>query len=91
MTPEELNALIERGEGPTLEFKESLPSSLARSLTAFANARGGIILLGVRDDGTVAGVEDSNACAPASWTSPANATRRCRCGRSRWVKCWRST
>ena len=61
MTPEELNALIKRGEGPMLEFKESLPSSLARSLTAFANARGGIILLGVRDDGTVAGVEDSNA------------------------------
>ena len=61
MTPDELNALIERGEGPMLEFKESLPSSLARSLTAFANARGGIILLGVRDDGTVAGVEDSNA------------------------------
>ena len=60
MTPEELNALIGQGEGPMLEFKESLPSSLARELAALANTQGGTILLGVRDDGTVAGVEDSN-------------------------------
>ena len=43
-----------------LEYKESLSSSLARDLTAFANSSGGKVLLGVRDDGTVIGVRDSN-------------------------------
>lgn len=43
-----------------LEYKESLSSSFARELVAFANSIGGKILLGVRDDGTVAGARDSN-------------------------------
>jgi len=43
-----------------LEYKESLPASFARDLAAFANSAGGKILLGVRDDGTVAGVRDTN-------------------------------
>ena len=47
--------LIQEGEGTTLEFKESLSSSFARELVALANTIGGKILLGVRDDGTVAG------------------------------------
>ena len=42
------------------EYKESLPSSFALDLVAFANSAGGKILLGVRDDGTVVGVRDSN-------------------------------
>src|SRR6266852_1729036 len=44
-----------------LEYKETLSSSFARELVAFANSTGGKILLGVRDDGTVVGVRDSNA------------------------------
>jgi len=43
-----------------LEYKESFSSSFARDLVAFANSSGGKILLGVRDDGTVVGVRDSN-------------------------------
>lgn len=43
-----------------LEYKESFSSSLAREFAAFANSTGGRILLGVRDDGTVAGCEDNN-------------------------------
>ena len=43
-----------------LEYKESLSSSFARDLVAFANSAGGKILLGVRDNGTVVGVRDSN-------------------------------
>ena len=60
MTPAELAGLIEGGESARLEFKESLPSSLAKDLVAMANTSGGVILLGVRDDGTVRGVEASN-------------------------------
>jgi ATP-dependent DNA helicase RecG len=43
-----------------LEYKEALSSSFARELVAFANSTGGKILLGVRDDGAVVGVRDSN-------------------------------
>ena len=61
MTPNDLNILIQEGEGTTLEFKENLSSLFARELVALANTIGGKILLGVRDDGTVIGVHDSNA------------------------------
>ena len=60
MTPGDLRILIQEGEGKTLEFKESLSSSFARELVALANTIGGKILIGVRDDGTVIGVHDSN-------------------------------
>jgi len=43
-----------------LDYKESLSSSFARDLVAFANSPGGKILLGVRDDGTVVGIRGSN-------------------------------
>ncbi len=61
MTPADLDILIQQGEGTTLEFKESLSSSFSRELVAMANTVGGKLLLGVRDDGTVTGVKDSNA------------------------------
>ena len=61
MTPADLDILIQQGEGTTLEFKESLSSSFSRELVAMANTVGGKLLLGVRDDGTVVGVKDSNA------------------------------
>ncbi len=60
MTPNDLKILVQEGENTTLEFKENLSSSLARELVAMANTIGGKVLLGVRDDGTVAGVRDSN-------------------------------
>ena len=61
MTLDDLEFLIQEGEGTTLEFKERLSSSFARELVALANAIGGRILLGVRDDGTVIGARDSNS------------------------------
>lgn len=61
MTLDDLEILIQEGEGTTLEFKERLSSSFARELVALANAIGGRILLGVRDDGTVIGIQDSNS------------------------------
>jgi ATP-dependent DNA helicase RecG len=46
-------------EGPDLEFKEaaqSLPKSFFETVCAFLNLDGGLIILGVADDGTVTGV-----------------------------------
>jgi ATP-dependent DNA helicase RecG len=60
MKQSDLAILLQEGEGSTLEYKESLSSSLARELVAFANGTGGRILIGVRDDGTIAGAKDTN-------------------------------
>jgi hypothetical protein len=47
----EIRRLVARGEGKELELKEGLPRDVkvARSLCAFANTRGGILLVGVTD------------------------------------------
>jgi len=60
MRQTDLDILLHEGEGSMLEYKESFSSSLARELVAFANSAGGKILIGVRDDGAIAGVHDSN-------------------------------
>ena len=46
------------GEDATIEFKRELPrrSSLADEIAAFANARGGVILIGVDDNGEIIGI-----------------------------------
>lgn len=51
----ELLALIAQGEGRGLEFKRGLPrdEKLARTLCAFANTRGGWLLVGVNDNGSL--------------------------------------
>jgi ATP-dependent DNA helicase RecG len=59
--PADLKILVQEGEGTMLEFKENLSGSLAREMVALANTIGGKILLGVRDDGSVAGVKDTNS------------------------------
>ena len=61
ITSADLGILIRQDEGTTLEFKETLSSSFVRDLVALANTIGGRILLGVRDDGALIGVKDSNA------------------------------
>jgi hypothetical protein len=58
VTPEEALRLIEQGEGQRVEFKKSLAeeNQAIEALCAFANADGGTVLFGVRNDGTIAGV-----------------------------------
>ncbi len=60
MKAADLDILLQEGEGTMLEYKESLSGSFARELVAFANTAGGKILLGVRDNGAVKGIPDSN-------------------------------
>ncbi|MBI5002424.1 ATP-binding protein [Candidatus Woesearchaeota archaeon] len=47
--------LMRCGEGLTLEFKENISSNLGKEICAFANASGGKIILGVKDDGSIKG------------------------------------
>jgi predicted HTH transcriptional regulator len=53
----ELRELVAQGEGKSLEFKRGLPrdEKVARSLCAFANTRGGLLLIGVTDQGGLHG------------------------------------
>ena len=55
-----LSNLIALGEGFTTEFKRAGTSGLGREICAFANATGGMILVGMADDGEVCGVANHN-------------------------------
>jgi predicted HTH transcriptional regulator len=51
--------LIKQGEHQTLDFKHSITDSkkIARAISAFANTNGGILLIGVKDNGSIVGVD----------------------------------
>jgi len=50
-----LTALIQEGEGETLEFKEQWNDHGPEALASFVNTKGGTLLIGVKDNGTVIG------------------------------------
>jgi len=58
MTHTELLEIINNGENSGVEFKrdELQTSDLAKELVAFSNFSGGIVLLGVEDDGRISGI-----------------------------------
>lgn len=53
-----LKKLIARGENQQLDFKYCISDSrkIARTLSAFSNTDGGRLLIGVRDNGSIAGI-----------------------------------
>lgn len=57
MTLQEINKLAQQGEGLKLEFKKkaAFPEKIVREIIAMANTEGGILFIGVDDDGTVSG------------------------------------
>lgn len=57
---------LAEGEGPRVEFKREIGGkrvneSVAETIVAFANGAGGVILIGVDDDGTVVGYDKPKA------------------------------
>ena len=54
-----IKKLIHRGEGEQLDFKQTIsdPFKIAKTITSFANTRGGTLLIGVRDNKTIRGVD----------------------------------
>jgi hypothetical protein len=71
---EELQRLVSPGEGPTIEFKEEVPSDrggrkkVCKTLAAFANGDGGHLLFGVDDEGQVVGLSDEQITPEAQDT-----------------------
>jgi len=53
-----LKKLIEKGEGETLDYKQEISSAskIAKTMSSFANHKGGVLLVGIRDNQTIAGV-----------------------------------
>lgn len=56
---QQLKTLVSRGEGTHLEFKKNASNAqqVVRELVAFANTKGGTLLIGVSDQGTIPGVK----------------------------------
>ena len=59
MKAEDLLALTVRGETETVEFKRSVAEldKIAETVAAFANTRGGAVLIGIGPDGRIEGIE----------------------------------
>ncbi len=54
--------IIANGEGLTVEFKKSrekITSDVYQSICAFLNRNGGLVFLGIEDDGTITGIDES--------------------------------
>lgn len=61
MKPSYIHKLIVQGEHQQLDFKFEIADSqkIARTFSAFANTDGGKLLIGVKDNGTIAGVRSA--------------------------------
>jgi ATP-dependent DNA helicase RecG len=55
-----LDDVLQLGEGQYIEFKESFDKSFVKEIVAFANASGGIIYLGITDSNAIKGVSVTN-------------------------------
>lgn len=63
MNAKKLRAIIELGETDTVEFKRKFSGfeKIAKEMIALANTRGGLLLVGVDDDGTIIGVDSEKS------------------------------
>lgn len=56
---DELQRLILSGENDKVDFKQRVtqPGKIARTLVCFSNTRGGVVLIGVKDNGYICGID----------------------------------
>jgi hypothetical protein len=60
--PTQLKQMIWQGEGVNLDFKKTITSceKIARTMSSFANNKGGKLFIGVADDGRIVGVKSED-------------------------------
>ena len=56
---------IKKGENKTVEFKEKLPSndSIIKTVISFSNTGGGLLIIGLRDNGEIIGIDNEDIFA----------------------------
>lgn len=61
LNKKEILEIIEQGESASVEFKDFKvrPESIAKGIVGMANSQGGVILLGISDDGKMTGIDNS--------------------------------
>lgn len=57
MTTQDIEQMISSGESETLEFKSSFDRETIETLSAFSNVSGGMVVVGVTDNGVIKGVQ----------------------------------
>ena len=66
----DIKAIIKQGESQTVEFKQSFDREAIETISAFANSSGGVLVVGVKDNGTISGITiTSFSCKTISLTS----------------------
>jgi len=65
MNARDFHQLIDAGENSKLEFKSAVrsPDAIARVVSAFLNAQGGQLIIGVREGGELVGVANAKELA----------------------------
>jgi len=82
ITSDDIKLLVSSGEGYNAEFKISVPSKvkeLTEEICAFANAAGGVLLIGVNDANELKGVTIDNAKRSAIQNSLSDITPQLSC------------
>lgn len=57
MNTEQLKHIIDKGENEQVEFKQTFNQQVIQTLVAFANCKGGRIVIGVSDKGIISGLD----------------------------------
>lgn len=60
MTLEHILHIIKQGESETVEFKESFNTKALVAINAFANTKGGIVVVGISDNKSIKGISINN-------------------------------
>lgn len=60
ISKDELDFILQEGEGYLIEFKENVDKSLSKEIAAFANASGGRIFVGINDNNEPIGISITN-------------------------------
>ena len=61
LTPDQLDEVLERGESQVVEYKKEFPETarkVAKEVVALTNRSGGVLVLGVSDEGEIIGLDE---------------------------------